>query len=276
MRLLARCICAWLLATGIAAAQDRHLHDYTLRHALPEQVLPALRAQLSAGSSAVPYNQRLILNVTDDEYHNVLQLLEQLDVAARSLLISVRKQGRQTGQQQHYEVDGSIGSGAVHVDNGNGEIDSGREVLTPDGWQRSDGTRVVINHTDTRSDTSGSQQVRAVEGMRAFISTGTVLPVRSGTYGEQTLTPVENGFYATARIVGDEVVIDIDQRDDRVQGRDITTQSLQTQVRGRIGAWIPLGGIDDAHTSSERSFGGYRSDTGATAGDLSIRVDLAN
>ena len=271
-----RRFCIACLFISAAAAQERALRTYTMRSALPEQVTPVLNAQLSPDSTITAYNQQLILNVTDSEYRSLLQLLEQLDVASRSLLISVRKQGEQSQQQQRYGVDGSIGSGNVRL-NTNSQIESGREVLTREGWQRrDDGTRVIVNQTHSSGSSAGSQQVRAVEGMRAFISAGTTLPVRSGPYGERTLTPVESGFYATARIIGDEVIVDIDQRDDRVQGRNISTQGLQTQVRGRVGEWIPLGGLNNSRSDRERGLTNYQSNNSSSLSDLSIRVDTTN
>lgn len=262
MRRLPYGLCALLLAFT-AFAQERQLRTYTMRSALPEQVTPVLRAQLSPGSAITPYNQQLILNVTDAEYRNILSLLEQLDVAARSLLISVRKSGEHTQQQQRYGVDGAIGSGNVRV-------------YTDERGQHRQETRVIVNRSQTNGSSTGAQQVRAVEGMRAFVGAGTLLPVRSGPYGERALTPVESGFYATARVIGDEVVVDIDQRDDRVQGRHIATQGLQTQVRGRLGEWIPLGGLNDSRNAEERGLTGYRSDSGAVLSDLSIRVELTH
>lgn len=271
-----RSFCIALLFISGAMAQERALRTYTMRNALPEQVAPVLNAQLSPGSTITAYNQQLILNVTSSEYRSILQLLEQLDVASRSLLISVRKQGEQNQQQHRYGVDGSVGRGDVRL-NTNSQIESKREVLTREGWQRrDDGARVIVNQTNSSGSSAGSQQVRAVEGMRAFISAGSVLPVRSGNYGERTLTPVESGFYATARIVGDEVIVDIDQRDDRVQGRNIATQGLQTQVRGRIGEWIPLGGLNNSRSDRERGLTDYQSNNSSSLSDLSIRVDAAN
>jgi hypothetical protein len=110
--------------------------------------------------------------------------------------------------------------------------------------------------------------------MAAFISAGNVIPVRSGPYGQRELTPVESGFYANARIVGDEVIVDIDQHDDRVQQRSIATQRLQTQVRGRIGEWIPLGGISDQRNSSDSNYTNYRSSNSSALSDIAIKVDL--
>lgn len=263
MKLFAQTFIVWLLLCNVATAQERHLRNYTLRHALPEQVVPMLSAHLSAGSSVTPYRQELILNVTDSEYRALTSLLQQLDTAPRSLLISVRKQGQQTQQTERYGVDGRIGDGAVQVQSGNG-------------WQQRSETRVIANQGSVRGSSDGSQRVRAVEGMAAYISAGNVVPVRSGPYGQRELTPVETGFYANARIVGDEVIVDIDQHDDRMQQRTIATQSLQTQVRGRIGEWISLGGVSEQRGGSDRNYSNYRSNSSSELADITLKVELAD
>ena len=256
-----RCLCIAALLIGHASAQERHLRTYTLQHALAEQIVPALSAQLSSGSSVTPYRQQLILNVTDAEYRTLQTLLVQLDTAPRSLLISVRKQSQQLDNDERVGVQGRIGDGAVQVQSGND-------------WQQRTETRVSVNHGSTQSARDGSQQVRAVEGMQAFISAGNTVSMRSGNYGQRELVPVESGFYATARVVDGEVIVDIDQRDDRVQGRGIATQSLQTQVRGRIGEWIPLGGLNNSRSDNERTLTQYGSSNSSALSDLAIKIEM--
>lgn len=261
-----RCFSLCALLSGAVTAQERHLHTYTMQHALPEQIMPALAAQLAPGSSVTPYRQQLILNVTDAEYRTLTTLLEQLDAAPRSLLISVRKQTQQLDDTERYGVQGRIGEGAVQVQSGSG-------------WQQRTQTHVTINRGNTQSVRDGAQQVRAVEGMEAFISVGNTVSMPSGNYGERELVSAQSGFYATARIVGDEVIVDIDQRDDRVQGRGIATQSLQTQhlqtqLRGALGQWIPLGGLSAAQSDSERALTRYGSGTSNTMTDLAIKVEV--
>jgi hypothetical protein len=249
----------WLATAAGAQAQERHLHNYAMRHALPEQVLPALNAQIGAGSSVTPYQQQLILNVTDAEYRTIVALLEQLDVAQRSLLISVRNRNQSSAQDSRYGVEGRVGSGAVQVQTGQYRGDA----------------RIEANRGSMQGSDDGSQQVRAVEGMEAFISAGNIYPVRVDRYGNRELVPVATGFYATARVVGDEVVIDIDQRDDRVRGRSIQTQGVQTQVRGPLGTWIPLGALQSNSQRSERDIAAYGDGTAASSTDLAIKVDIA-
>ena len=258
---LRRCLCVVMLLIGSVHAQERHVHSYSMQHALAERVQPVLSAQLAPGSSVTAYYQQLIMNVTDSEYRNLLRLLTELDKAPRSLMISVRKLSEQYDSSERYGVQGRIGDGAVQVKSGNG------------GQQRSE-TRVTVNRGSTQSSRDGSQQVRALEGMEAFISVGNTVSMRSGNYGARELVPVDSGFYATARVLGDDVIIDIDQRDDRVQGRGIATQHLQTQVRGRIGEWIPLGGLTSSQTSDEHAITNYGSSASNTMSDLAIKVDL--
>jgi hypothetical protein len=99
--------------------------------------------------------------------------------------------------------------------------------------------------------------------------------MRSDRYGNRELVPVTSGFYATVRVIDNEVIVDIDQHDDRLQGRNIQTQGLQTQVRGPIGAWIPLGALRSNGQGNERNIATYGDNNTATSTDLAIKVDLA-
>ena len=252
-----------------AHAQDRHLHTYAMRHAVPEQVLPALTPQLSAGSSVNAFQNQLILNVTNAEYRDVMALLDQLDVAARSLLISVRNAGSSNSNNSDYGVDGRIGSGNI-------QMQTGRRVDDP----RADSSRTEIRaiNNNQYSNRNGSQQVRAIEGMPAFIAAGSAVPMttRSSAYGNtRELIPVETGFYATARVIGNDVIVDVDQRDDRVQGRQINTQGVQTQVRGRVGEWIPLGAIASSQSRNDRGLNGVGNSAQSSNNDVAIKVELA-
>lgn len=253
-----------LLALAVSAsAADRQLHTYPMQRALPEQVLPALQALLSDGSSAQAYQNQLILNVTAAEYRAALELLQQLDVAARSLLISVRKNSDTQTQESQYGIDGRIGSGNVQVRSGD---------------SRSSRTEIYGGNNNRSSQRDGSQQVRAVEGMPAFISAGTTQTVttRSLPYGStREMIPVESGFYATVRVLDNDVIIDIDQRDDRVQGRTIQTQGIQTQVRGRVGEWIPLGALNNAERNDNSGLTSTGRSAQSSRGDIALKVELS-
>lgn len=76
----------------------------------------------------------------------------------------------------------------------------------------------------------------------------------------------------TPRVNGDQVMLDISQQDERVAGGGIQSQSLNTQVAGRLGTWIQLGGVSE---SSSRSDSGVLSRSYSTEGNqLSIWVKV--
>jgi len=250
----------WLFASALLAAQDRHLYTIALRHATPEQIVPALQPQLSEGSSLGSYGQQLILNATAAEYRQIGSLLEQLDRSPRSLIITVRGQEQADQQEQRYAIENRPDNPA--------RIRAGGP---------SHETRVVVNQGTQQNHRDGAQQVRAVEGMAAFISSGNTYSMRGGYAGQRELTPVTSGFYATVRVLDhDEIVVDIDQKDQRLSSRrSIDTQALQTRVRGRIGEWIALGGIDSARSGDSRTLSGYSATNSSSSRDIAIRVDLA-
>ena len=259
-------LCGALLCIAASAvAQQRHLRTVQLQRALPEQVAPLLAAQVGAGSTVTPYGNQLILNVTDDEYVQLQPLLQQLDTAQRSLRISVRGLRNSSAQINSGSVRGHWGDGDVRIGNGS--------------RQPHNTTSVRVEQRSVQSSGNGDQQVRALEGMAAYIGSGSLQSFRSG-YGGRELVPVESGFYATARVIGDEVVIDVDQRDDRAvdQGRHrepaIQTSGINTQVRGRLGEWISLGGIDQQDQRSERGIGSYRNTQSSVGSDVAIKVEL--
>jgi hypothetical protein len=140
----------------------------------------------------------------------------------------------------------------------------------------------TINQGERLGRSDGTQQVRAVEGAAAFIAAGNTYSLRSGRYGERELTPVTSGFYATARVLDNgEVVVDIDQHNDRMNGDrlangNIDTQSLQTQVRGRVGEWINVGGVDTSSSNGERGLNRYGNSSAAALNGISIKVDVAD
>jgi hypothetical protein len=251
----------WLALASLAGAQERQLYSYAMRHALPEQVLPVLTAQISDSSSITPYQQQLVLNVTPAEYKRILELLGQLDVAPRSLLISVRNRSDGSSEDSRYGVEGRVGTGAVRVESG-----------TP---ARRGEVRVGVDQRARTESGTGTQQVRALENVPALISAGNVYPVRTDRYGSRELVPVTSGFYATVRIVADEVIVDVDQHANRMQGRDIQTQGLQTQVRGHLGSWIPLGNLQSNSQENQRGIAAYGGGSATSSTDLAIKVELA-
>ena len=81
------------------------------------------------------------------------------------------------------------------------------------------------------------------------MTTGRYPPVaqRSTSYRDVT-----SGFYATARVSGDVVTLEISSRQQAYRPSDetIDTQSATSVVTGRLGEWIELGAVREAQSGS--------------------------
>ena len=76
----------------------------------------------------------------------------------------------------------------------------------------------------------------------------------------------------TPRIRGNEVILEISQQDERVAQGNVQTQSLNTQVIGKLGSWMQLGGVSESSSSTSR--GVLSRSYGTNNNELSIWVKV--
>ena len=281
-----------ILAAANAYALDRTLTTIPLRHQLPSQVLPVIQPLLTSGSTATEFNNQLVLNVTDEELAKIRQLLGVIDRRPRELLITVRTPSSSTASNRGVAVDGSIGNENVRVATGNGRVGNEDEL------------RIGIENTTSNNSSTQQQQVRAVEGMPAQISIGVTTPVTSRytlangqRVTSQEYYPVNQGVNVIARVVDGRVILDIDQQNDKlasqksIQGASVSgapngyrrgtydapriqTQSISTQVSGRIGEWIPLGSINQSSDSDSSGLGGVSQSSLSELNSVMLKVEV--
>ena len=277
----ANAVLAGILAAASAHADNRTLTTIPLKHQLPSQVLPVIQPLLASGSTAAEFNNQLILNATDEEVAKIRKLLDVIDRQPRELLITVRTPGSSTARNRGVAVDGSIGNDNVRIGTGNGSVGTGDEL------------HIGVEDTTRTEASTGQQQVRAIEGMPAQISIGVTAPVTSSytlatgqRVTSQEYFPVNQGVNVIARVVNDRVILDIDQQNDklagqkRIQGNGVSgaptiqTQSISTQVSGRIGEWIPLGSINQSSAADSRGLGGVSGSSLSEVNTVMIKVEV--
>ena len=241
-----------------------------LNYRTADDVLPLLQSVLDGQGKVSPYGNQLLINASPAKIEEVRELLAQLDTAPRRLLISVDSSESRLQERSGYRVDGSISAGDVEVSAGRGEV------------QGRDQVRLIRRSTDSRN--GGTQQVQATEGYPALIQVGQSVPLTStgiGPYGQiyrnTQYRDVTQGFYVTASLSGELVHLRISSNNDRISQQYpgvIDIQSTDTRVSGRIGEWIPLGGV--SQSSQNRDSGILQRQSTHDSNDISlyIRVDL--
>lgn len=241
-----------------------------LNNRMAEDVLPVAESVLGGQGRVTAYGNQLIVNAPDSLIRELRQVVDQLDVAPKRLLISVDTQDSASSATGGYRVDGSVRAGDVEFETGRGEI-GGRDQV-----------RIIRRSTNSRD--GGIQQIQASEGYPALIQVGQSVPLTTqGTdgygqiYQQTQYRDVLRGFYATATVHGDRVQISISSSRDRLaQGRSgvVEVQNADTRISGRVGEWITVGGIDESASSDQRGTLRRYSTQGSQNLSIRLKVDV--
>ncbi|WP_211825143.1 hypothetical protein [Kistimonas asteriae] len=257
-RLLFVLIATVCLAQSVVAA-ERQIQSISLFRADSNEVARLVKPLLSKDSIVMPYRNELVLNVTDEEFETVKALVSKLDSPPHQLMITVRTPGRKTMAGRTVGVDGVISS------EGHGQ------------------GSVVISTGSSQSARRGEQTVRATEGLPAYISVGREVPVKTGMFDEdgryRTKTDyktAERGFYVSARVQGDRVVLDIHHADDSVRhdGESFDRRAVDTEVAGKVGEWITISSTTREGSGRTSGFNVRRYSTVDSVYEVLVKVDV--
>lgn len=244
-----------LLTTGwLPVADAQELQVIELRHRLADQVLPALAPLVEPGGVITGTDSMLFVRTSPANLEQIRQAVAVLDRRPRQLRVTVGQGTVAT------EVDSAL-TGSATV--GNGDVQVG--VNRPPGGEP--GVAVTARHSTQRANLRNVSSVATLEGTETFIAVGQSAPVTTtqvtrGWTGPNVVQTTEyrdarTGFYATPRVSGDLVTLDLSPTQQRFTGtpsdRRVATAGVTTQVSGRLGEWIRVGG---SQTAGQDSSGG--------------------
>lgn len=243
-----------------------------LKFRMAEDVLPIAQSVVGDQGKINAYGNQLIVNAPASVISELRDVLAELDSEPRQLLISIDTQNSADGAANGYSVDGSARAGDIEFQTGRGES-NGRD-------------QVRIIRRSTSDQGSGIQKVRATEGYPALIQVGQSVPITTSgadgygqIYQHTQFRDVTRGFYATATVHGDQVQVTISSHQDRISSSHagaIDVQETNTSVRGRLGEWISLGGVDESASSTESGTLRRYSTQGRQDLSLRLKVDTLN
>lgn len=255
------------LMVTLAWAQALTVID--LKHRRAEEIIPVLQPLLEEGGALTGQDYKLFVRASAGNVAQLRSVVEQLDRQQRQMLVSVRR-----GTARDIEREQASVSGTVRTDDGG--------ISVNERTRSQSGVTVRAGEGTLRTQGSSVSSVQVLEGNSAFIATGTSVPIVTavavgggrrpfvaGTIEQRNL---QRGFMVTPRVRGNEVILEISQQDERVTGGNIQTQSLDTQVVGRLGAWIELGGVSESSSSTGR--GVLSRSYGTDSNELSIWVKV--
>ena len=271
-----------LLAAPTVHAES--LEMIPLHYRMAEDLLPILQPLVPAGAAISGTGDMLLVRADAATVAQLRAAVANLDRAPRQLLITV---GQVTGAQgggTTVRGSGTISTGDVQVG-----------VNQPPG--PASGGKVVVRSGTSSDGLRDVASVRALEGHETYIALGQSRPFTSTTVTQPGVYPpvvsqsteyrdVQSGFYATPRLNGDRVTIEISPRQQRVtdarrdgrqgnvtQGDTVATGSITTTVSGRLGEWIEIGGASTARDGNERGIVTWGTRSDLTQYSAWVKVD---
>jgi hypothetical protein len=250
----------WAISVGLiaAAAAAQSLEVIRLQHRAAEEILPAIQPLVATGGAVSGRDYTLFVRTTPANLADIRKVVAQLDRTPRQLLISVRTATRQEIERASVSMAGQLSTAGASASV------SGQDAAA---------------HVDA----SGATSVAVLEGNAAMIDNGSSVPIVTAVAGDAGRRPwaaaeieyraLPNGFVVVPRVNGETVVLDIEQRSDVMRNGRIDTQQIRTQVSGRVGAWIPLGGVAATSTTTAKGIGSRSYSTHTDERSLWVKVE---
>lgn len=239
----APCLVAMALAMAALVpappARAQELQIVELHHRLADDVIPIVQPLLDPGGVLTGIDGLLFVRTSPANLEQIRQAVAAVDREPRQLLISVG-QGTVTGSTT------AAAQGSVVIGN-----DSS--------------ARLQVGGRAQRADLRNLSSIRTLEGNETFIAIGQSAPYRSA----------DTGFYATARVSGDTVTLEVSPRQQRFAGRGgvVQTGGATTTVSVPLGEWVELGAVRDSSSGSTDGLLVWGRSTGVSEYSAWVKVE---
>ena len=125
--------------------------------------------------------------------------------------------------------------------------------------------------------------MQVIEGNSAFISSGSDVPIVTSVaagVGRRPLAGattsyrnVSSGFLVTPRVNGTQVVLDIEQQDERRRERQHPDAAAHDAGERPLGEWIRLGGVNETASTQQRGILSRQYSTQSDAREIWVKVE---
>jgi type II secretory pathway component GspD/PulD (secretin) len=264
-------------------AQAQSIVAIELENRPAAEVIPIIQPMLRPGDAISGEGFKIFLRASPDTRASVQDMVEYLDVALKTLEVSVF-------QGSARDLRRLAGRASVQIDSGNVQVDVGDErAADAAGSARfsTAGGSASVGGSSTQGSLSDTpvHRVRVTEGTEAYIETGQQIPyffntavfgVRGYAAGVEYRDAV-TGFYVLPRVRGENVVLDVSPyKSSRINSSrdDVATVSASTTVTGRIGEWLMIGAVTEQITRTDNSTGNTIRTEGGRDSGIWIRADL--
>lgn len=264
-----------LLVLVTSSLQAASLTTIQLHNRAADEMIPIIQPMLASGEVITGQGYKLFLRASPETVRDVRQIIDALDLAPKMLLISVSQ-----GTRREFEATRIDGNVSIESDNGRVEVGTDTENAAGSIGYSGDNAEVGISGSSRQGSENSKpvHRLRVAEGRQGFIETGSKIPYTSGYRDSTTeIVSATTGFYVLPRVNGNRVSLQVSPFKNAPvnnQSGVIETQQARTTVSGRLGEWLPIGGVSEQYQRSQSSIGSRSEAQGSRDDQIWIKAEL--
>ncbi len=259
---------ALLLSISLSAFAQTELRVFTLQHHFAKDLYSVITPLVGEDGTVTGMNNQLIVRATPAQLLEIESVIAAMDVPRANRKITVASNRNQQSTYNNTELSGNVNIGNVTIGN----------------RQRGQGASIDVTRQQNQSSQKSQQFIQVVDGQRAFIQVGTLVPFTQDwllitkRYTQLTRTTdwveVSTGFAVSPRTIGNQVEVEVTPRITNLRSQQsIDFETLTTVVRVNLGEWINIGQTMQQRDDVSRKILGSQSGNFEDKSNLSIRVD---
>lgn len=259
---------ALLLSISLSAFAQTELRVFTLQHHFAKDLYSVITPLVGEEGTVTGMNNQLIVRATPAQLLEIESVIAAMDVPRANRKITVASNRNQQSTYNNTELSGNVNIGNVTIGN----------------RQRGQGASIDVTRQQNQSSQNSQQFIQVVDGQRAFIQVGTLVPFTQDwllitkRYTQLTRTTdwleVSTGFAVSPRTIGNQVEVEVTPRITNIRSQQsIDFETLTTVVRVNLGEWINIGQTMQQRDDVSRKILGSQSGNFEDKSNLSIRVD---
>lgn len=255
----------WLILalSGVARADDTVMEVIQINNRPAEELQPLLAPLLEEGDRVISAGSNLVVKTTPERLQGIVVLIKKLDAKPNNLIVSVLQSSTKTAAELNADAALAVSPSVIQLRGGVGDARK-------------------------RNNQQSTQLVRTLEGQTAYIKTGNIRPVRNFSVyrsghgypvasSHTQLFEASTGFAVIPRLVGQQVMIEVEPWSDRFQqGGSIETQGARTSLRANLGEWVEIAGSDTGERSERGGLGVYHRGAAEQHLRIFIKIDKAD
>jgi len=232
---------------------QQKLEIIPLNNRQAEELIPILRPLLGSNETISGMRNQLIVRASPRKLREIKVILEKIDAELKNLRITVKQGIRSQLNKLEQGIDAEIPIGkAGRIIISSGEKDA--EGLVVEGKKGEGLLRGRLLNKKSHLDEMNTQVVTTLEGNPAAIYFSQRVPLKEKRivnngrevieFESTRFKDVRTGFMVLPHLRGDQVVLEISPQQSRIKNGQIETAGLNTVIRGQVGKWIELGGLN--------------------------------